>query len=79
MSLVSSLKLMNEKRHDNDQISVKKYGVDPFDSELMNERSDLSKKKNAVDLFHNTSMASGITLDSTFSNLLKDFIIRTLV
>ena len=62
----------------NDQVSVKKYGVDLFDSELMNERSDLSKK-NAVDLFHNTSMASGITLDSTFSNLLKDFIIRTLV
>ena len=66
-------------RHDNDQISVKKYGVDLFDRELMNERSDLSKKKNAVHLFHNTSMASGITLDSTFSNLLKDFIIRTLV
>ena len=32
-------------RHDNDQTSVKKYGVDLFDSELMNERSDLSKKK----------------------------------
>ena len=25
-------------------------------------------------MFDNTSMASGITLDSTFSNLLKDFI-----
>ena len=43
------------------------------DDELVNER-DLSKKKYAVDLFDNTSMASGITLDSTFSNLLKDFI-----
>ena len=43
------------------------------DDELVNER-DLSKKKYAVDLFDNTSMASGITLDSTFSNLLKDLI-----
>ena len=60
----------------NDQVSVKKYGVDLFDSELVNERS---VEKNDVDLFDSTSMASGITLDSTFSNLLEDFIIRTLV
>ena len=48
--------------------------VDLFDNELVNERSDLSKKNMHLISFDNTSMASGITLDSTFSNLLKDFI-----